>query len=86
MSGEFVDKKGIRWNPREMLGMLCDEVNAARLRIQDLETELYDLQGVCGQLKEENDHLKSAIREAIESDLRIWADDILLEALEAAEK
>ena len=65
------------------ISKLCDEVKAARLRIQYLETELYDLQGVCGQLEEENDHLKSAIREAIESDDSTWADDILLEALEA---
>jgi hypothetical protein len=27
MSDDFVDKKGIRWNPKEMLNKLADEPN-----------------------------------------------------------
>jgi predicted transcriptional regulator len=60
MSDEFVDKKGIRWHPKEMLNDLSHRLETANNRLRqisklcrELVNELKDVYYILGEYREE---------------------------------
>lgn len=60
MSDEFVDKKGIRWHPKEMLNDLSQRLETANNRFRqisqlcrELVNELKDVYYILGEYREE---------------------------------